>query len=78
MSRREKLREKMTDTPHKIRFAEVESLLRSEGFILFNSRGSHRTYHRADGTVLTVVVPHGRRKTCNPADVRRILGALEP
>jgi predicted RNA binding protein YcfA (HicA-like mRNA interferase family) len=77
MSRREKLLDKMRNTPHKIRYDEVESLLRHEGFILFNSRGSHRTYHRADGVVLTVVVPHGNRNVCNPADVRRILEAVQ-
>jgi predicted RNA binding protein YcfA (HicA-like mRNA interferase family) len=77
MSRREKLREKMLATPGKIRFAEVDALLRYEGFVLFNSRGSHRTYHREDGRVLTVVKPHGKRRTCNPADIRRILEALE-
>lgn len=76
MSRREKLLDKMKRTPDKIRFSEVESLLRYEGFILFNSRGSHRTFHRADGAVLTVVVPHGRHKTCNPTDIERILEAL--
>ena len=35
MSRRGKLREKMATSPSSIRFAEVESLLRYEGFILF-------------------------------------------
>jgi predicted RNA binding protein YcfA (HicA-like mRNA interferase family) len=77
MSRREKLIEKMRNSPHSIRFGEVEALLRYEGFVLFNKRGSHRTYHRADGHVLTIVVPHGRRRTCNPSDVRKVLDALE-
>jgi predicted RNA binding protein YcfA (HicA-like mRNA interferase family) len=77
MSRREKLVEKMRNSPHNIRFGEVEALLRCEGFVLFNKRGSHRTYHHADGRVITVVVPHGRRKTCSPSDVRKVLEALE-
>ena len=77
MGRREKLLEKMRATPAKIRFSEVEALLRYEGFVLFNSRGSHRTYHREDGRLLTVVRPHGKRKTCHPSDIRRILEALE-
>ncbi len=67
----------MRETPAKIRFTEVEALLHYEGFVLFNSRGSHRTYHREDGRVLTVVRPHGKRKTCHPSDIRRILEALE-
>jgi predicted RNA binding protein YcfA (HicA-like mRNA interferase family) len=76
MSRREKLFDKMKANPGSIRFSEVESLLKYEGFVLFNSRGSHRTYHRADGRLLTVVRPHGKRKTCHPADVRKVLEAL--
>jgi predicted RNA binding protein YcfA (HicA-like mRNA interferase family) len=68
----------MRATPGKVRYSEVEALLRFEGFVLFNRRGSHRTYHREDGRVLTVVQPHGKRKTCHPADIVRILEALEP
>lgn len=76
MSRREKLLDKMKASPTTIRFTEVEALLRHEGFVLFNSRGSHRAYHRADGRLLTVVRPHGGSKTCHPADIRKILEAL--
>jgi predicted RNA binding protein YcfA (HicA-like mRNA interferase family) len=77
MSRREKLIEKMRRSPKVIRFGEVQALLRYEGFILFNRRGSHCTYHRADGRLLTIVRPHGKRKTCNPDDIRKLLEALE-
>jgi len=66
----------MRTNPGAVRFSEVEALLRYEGFVLFNSRGSHRTDHRADGRLLTVVRPHGGRSTCHPADVRKILEAL--
>jgi predicted RNA binding protein YcfA (HicA-like mRNA interferase family) len=44
MGRREKLIEKMRNSPRNIRFGEVNALLRYEGFVLFNKRGSHRTY----------------------------------
>jgi predicted RNA binding protein YcfA (HicA-like mRNA interferase family) len=77
MSRREKLVEKMRRSPKNIRFGQVDALLRHEGFVLFNQRGSHCTYHRADGRLLTIVRPHGRRKNCHPEDVRKILEALE-
>ena len=76
MSQREKLVEKMQRSPGSIRFSEVASLLRHEGFVLFNSRGSHRTFHREDGRVLTIVEPHGGRKTCHPDDIRKLLEAL--
>ena len=78
MSRREKLLEKMRNSPRNIRFSEVDALLRYEGFVLFNRRGSHRTYHRADGRLITIVVPHGRRKTCSPSDINKLLEILEP
>ena len=76
MARREKLLEKMRRTPAKIRFAEVHALLSYEGFVLFNKRGSHRSYHHADGRLMTIVVPHGRHKTCHPTDVRKVLEAM--
>lgn len=76
MSRRDKLVQKMRNTPTAIRFRQVDSLLRYEGFILFNKRGSHRTYHHADGRLITIVVPHGKRKTCHPDDIRRLLEVL--
>jgi predicted RNA binding protein YcfA (HicA-like mRNA interferase family) len=43
---------------------------------LFNRRGSHCTFHRADGRVLTIVRPHGGSKTCHPSDIRKLLEAL--
>ncbi len=76
MARREKLIDKMRNRPGNIRFQEVDALLKYEGFVLFNQRGSHCTYHRVDGRVLTIVKPHGGRKNCYPSDVRRLLRAL--
>ena len=76
MSATEKLVAKMRRSPSSVRFREVETLLQRSGFVLFNSRGSHRTYHHADGRLLTIVRPHGRRKTCHPQDVRKLLGVL--
>lgn len=76
MSRRTKLIEKMRNSPQNIRFGQVASLLRYEGFVLFNARGSHRTYHHADGRLITIVEPHGKRKTCNPDDIRKLLEIL--
>jgi len=61
MARREKLIEKMRNSLGNIRFAEVDALLRYEGFVLFNQRGSHCTYHRTDDRIVTIVKPHGGR-----------------
>ena len=76
MGRTDKLIGKMRRSPSSIRFGEVETLLRRMGFVLFNSRGSHRTFHHADGRVLTIGRPHGRHKTCHPEDVRKLLAVL--
>jgi predicted RNA binding protein YcfA (HicA-like mRNA interferase family) len=77
MTRRAKLIEKMRTTPGNIRFAQIAALLQYEGFVLFNRRGSNCSYHHANGRVLTIVVPHGGRTTCHPADVRKVLEFLE-
>jgi predicted RNA binding protein YcfA (HicA-like mRNA interferase family) len=77
MTRREKLRERMLVASGTIRFAEMEALLRYEGFVLFNARGSHRTYHHADGRLLTLVRPHGGRTHCHPADIHKLLEILQ-
>jgi len=77
VTRREKLLEKMRNNPSSIRFGEVEALLRAEGFVLFNQRGSHQTWHRRDSRLLTLVRPHGGRKTCHPTDIRKLLEVLE-
>jgi predicted RNA binding protein YcfA (HicA-like mRNA interferase family) len=76
VSRRAKLVERMRNAPGNIRFPQVASLLRYEGFVLFNKKGSHRTFHHADGRLITVVVPHGQRKTCHPDDIRKLLEVL--
>ena len=76
MSRRDKLLAKMRNTPGKIRFAQVDALLRYEGFVLFNKRGSHRTYHHADGRLITMVVPHGGRKMCHRDDIVKLIEVL--
>ncbi len=77
MTQREKLIEKMRNSPGSIRFSEVDSLLKHEGFVLFNQRGSHCTYHRSDGPLLTIVKPHGGRKTCHPSDIRKLMRFLD-
>ncbi len=76
VSRRDKLLAKMRTTPGNVRFGEIDALLRHEGFVLFNQRGSHCSHHRADGRVITIVRPHGNRKTCHPENIRRLLEAL--
>lgn len=77
MTRRDKLKRRMRASPGGIRFEEVEALLRAEGFVLFNQRGSHQTSHRKDGVLLTIVRPHGGRKACHPADIRKLIKVID-
>lgn len=76
MSRREKLIAKMRATPGNIRYGQVSALLKYEGFVLFNQRGRHCTFHHQDGRLLTIVKPHAGHKTCHPADIEKLLKAL--
>lgn len=76
MSRREKLIAKMRRSAGEIRFGEVDALLRYEGFVLFNQRGSHCSYHHSDGRLITIVKPHGGRKTCYAVDIKKLLRLL--
>jgi predicted RNA binding protein YcfA (HicA-like mRNA interferase family) len=77
MTRREKLIERMRQTPGSVRFAEVDALLKHEGFVLFNARGSHRLYHHRDGRFIAIVRPHGGRTHCHPSDIRKLLEVLQ-
>jgi predicted RNA binding protein YcfA (HicA-like mRNA interferase family) len=76
MARREKLIAKMRATPGNIRFHEIRALIKYAGFVLFNQRGSHLTFHHADGRLVTIVRPHAGQKTCHPADVEKLLRVL--
>ncbi len=77
MSRRAKLLEKMRTDPGGIRFAEVVALLLAEGFVRSNAKGSHRIFRRpADGRIVTLVKPHGGRKTCHAKEIRKMLAEL--
>jgi predicted RNA binding protein YcfA (HicA-like mRNA interferase family) len=60
-----------------VRASRTESILLSEGFALANTRGSHHSYKRADGRVLTIVRPHGRHGYCRPGDIRKILEVIQ-
>jgi predicted RNA binding protein YcfA (HicA-like mRNA interferase family) len=56
--------------------SEVNALLKYEGFVVFNQRGSHYTFHHANRRLITIVKPHGGRKTCHPGDIKKLLRVL--
>jgi len=77
MTRMQKLTEKIKSNPRQVRFAELQLLLFAEGFIVFNQRGSHITYHRLSGLPITIVKPHGGTAYCSKWDVLKVIRILE-
>ena len=76
MSRRDTLLERLRFSPATTRFSQLHALLQYEGFTVINTRGSHFTYQHGDGRLLVIVRPHGKRKTCHPRDVLKVLEVL--
>jgi len=68
--------ERLKRNPTGERFSDLERVILHAGFALDRIRGSHYVYVRGS-QVLTVVKPHGKRKTCHPADVRDVIRFLE-
>jgi predicted RNA binding protein YcfA (HicA-like mRNA interferase family) len=68
--------ERLKRNPTGIRFSDLERVILGAGFVLDRTRGSHHVYVRG-GRVLTVLKPHGKRKTCHPRDVRDVIRFLE-
>lgn len=68
--------EKMKRSPRNIRFNELDRFLLDQGFTATQTGGSHVVYRRDDGTMLTVVRPHGRQTTVHVAAVKQILDVL--
>jgi len=73
VSRREKLIARMKANPHRVRFAELQAIANSEGFMKFNQRGSHVTFRHRDGRRFTVTIPHGHEAYLVASQVKGIL-----
>ncbi len=63
MSKRDKLRRKLSNNPKGAKFSDIETLLRSFGFVLTRVSGSHHVFRYNDQeSALNVVVPvHGNQ-----------------
>lgn len=79
MSRDGKIIRKMRQSPRNIRFSELDGLLERQGFERRQPRrgGFHYFYFREDGVRFTVVMPHGGKKTVDPAAIDEVLEKLE-
>lgn len=78
MSRDDKIIRKMKQSPRNIRFKEIDGFLRRQGFERRQPRkgSSHYFYFREDGIRFTITMPHGGKKTVDPAAVNTVLTEL--
>lgn len=75
MSRDEKIVGKMKQSPRNVRFEELDGFLKRQGFES-RQRGTSHVVYKRPGTRLTVVRPHGGKKTVDPAAVAEVLARL--
>ena len=73
MSKREKLIEQLTNSPHNATFADIRKLLEYEGFYLDRITGNHHIFKYAE---TTFVVPLHNNKV-KAIFVRKILELIE-
>lgn len=81
MSKDDKTVRKMKQSPRNVRFSELDSFLKRQGFEVSQPRqgSSHYVYKRGEGEKirLTVVKPHGGKKTVDRAAVEEIVEKLK-
>ena len=78
MSRLEKLKRRLSEAPHKIRFDELARVLHDLGYAEVRSRGSHHLFRPVGpGPSVLIVKPHAGRSFCAEVDVRRVVALLE-
>lgn len=76
MSRDDKILRKMKQSPRNVRFEELDGFLKRQGFES-RQRGTSHVVYKRPGMRLTVVRPHGGRKTVDPAAIDEVLERLE-
>jgi hypothetical protein len=82
MARDEKIVRKMKGSKRNIRFADLDGFLKRQGFeVKQPGKGSsHYVYKRGEGAEkirFTIVRPHGKKKTVDPAAVEEVLERLD-
>lgn len=82
MSRDDKIVRKLRESKRNVRWTELDAFLKRQGFEVKQPRkgSSHYVYKRGEGDEkirLTIVKPHGGRKTVDPAAVEEILDKLD-
>lgn len=78
MSRLEKLKKKLSEAPHTIRFGELARVLQDLGYAEVRSRGSHHVFRPGGpGPSVLIVKPHAGHSFCAEVDVKRVIALLE-
>lgn len=78
MSRIEKLKRRIAENPQGIRFEEVVRVLQDLGWMEVRRQGSHVVFRPSgNGPSIVIVRPHGGRKLCHIADIRRVIEILD-
>ena len=73
MAKKQKLLQRLKNSPNKATFAEIRQLLELEGFILDRITGSHHIFQKAD--VVFVIPVH--RNRVKSVYVRRVIELIE-
>lgn len=76
MSKRNKLRRKLTNNPIGVKFSELETLLYQFNFVLIRTSGSHHLYRHQFPPIVQVTIPvHGQ--LVKPEYVREVIRILD-
>ena len=73
MTKREKLLDRLKQSPHNVTFADIRKLLESEAFVLDRVTGSHHIFRKAD--IVFVVPVHQNR--VKAVYVKRVIEIIE-
>ncbi len=73
MTKRDKLLDRVKQSPHNVTFADIRKLLESEDFVLDRIAGSHHVFRKAD-IVFVVPVHQNRVKVVY---VKRVIEIIE-
>jgi hypothetical protein len=82
MAKDDKIIRKLKQSKRNVKFSELDGFLKRQGFEVRQPRkgSSHYVYKRGEGDEkirFTIVKPHGKKKTVDPAAVDEVLDKLE-
>ncbi len=73
MSKRRKLRERLSNNPNNVKFSDICKLLEQEGFTLDRITGSHHVFEKGE-TIFVIPVHNGKVKSVY---IKRVIQLIE-